>query len=240
MIDKLVQVTQFLFWFWHCKNVIYFIITFQNTCYNGVSGVEAILPRTEPCIMKTHLPARFLVNQINEGKLKVILVARNPKDTLVSLYHFYRMSDGLGNFSGSFDDFFELFQAKHMLLGDFFNWYASWIPYLGRTNVELFTYEGMKNDAPGTIDRVSNFLGKTTPDDKKAVILNHTTFKSMKANKMTNLSLLSPELNEKTSSFMRKGQIADWKNYFSQEQSDYVDKRYEETLKGKGYELIFE
>jgi hypothetical protein len=39
--------------------------------------------------MKTHLPANLCQNWLNHNQ-KTVVVMRNPKDTLVSLYHFYK------------------------------------------------------------------------------------------------------------------------------------------------------
>ena len=51
--------------------------------------IEKIPP---PRIIKTHLPARFFTNHRNvvDKKTKVVYGMRNPKDTLVSFYNFYR------------------------------------------------------------------------------------------------------------------------------------------------------
>jgi hypothetical protein len=42
------------------------------------------LPRT----LKTHLPFRFISRWVREDGVKTIVTTRNPKDTIVSLYHF--------------------------------------------------------------------------------------------------------------------------------------------------------
>ena len=190
--------------------------------------------------MKTHLPARILNRHIDNKKIKVIVVIRNPKDTLVSLYHFYRMNWYLGNFPGTWDDFFELFRSKHMLMGDYFDWYDSWLPHLAKPNVLIVRYEEMVNETLEVIDRLCGFLCQTLTDTQKAVILDHTSFTNMSHNKMTNLSLLSSQMNHEISPFMRKGQVGDWKKYFSQNQSDYVDKCYREKLQNKGVKLSFD
>lgn len=40
---------------------------------------------------------------------KVIYIARNPKDTIVSFYYFYRKMRDIG-FTGSFERFFDYFE----------------------------------------------------------------------------------------------------------------------------------
>ena len=39
---------------------------------------------------KTHLPFRLIQRWLTEDKLKTIVTTRNPKDTLLSHFHFYQ------------------------------------------------------------------------------------------------------------------------------------------------------
>ncbi len=50
----------------------------------------------------------FFEEQLARKKTKVIQVIRNPKDTLVSYYHFHRANEALGSFDGSWHEFFDL------------------------------------------------------------------------------------------------------------------------------------
>ena len=43
-----------------------------------------------PRVLKTHLPLRFIKRWIMEDRLKTIVTSRNPKDTLVSMFHMYQ------------------------------------------------------------------------------------------------------------------------------------------------------
>ena len=189
--------------------------------------------------MKTHLRSETFRKQIEIGKVKVIIGIRNPKDTLVSFYHFYRMSYNLGNFSGSWDDFFELYKTKHITYGDYFQWYSSWLQYKDKPNVMLVKYEDMHHRMTDVIKGVSKFLGKMLPENIMDDISLQLYFDSMRHNNMVNKTLTGT-FNMQISPFMRKGKIGDWKNYFSQEQSEAVEKSYKDAIEPFGISLEFE
>ncbi|KAK2169204.1 hypothetical protein LSH36_12g36069 [Paralvinella palmiformis] len=177
--------------------------------------------------------------QIEAGKVKIIVVIRNPKDTLVSLYHFYGNMHDSGVFEGTWDDFFELYKAKHVIYGDYFDWYSSWLPHIEKHNVMLVKYEDMQHKLPDVYNDVARFLDDPLSYPNKADIIEHLTFDRMRRNDMVNYKNISG-LDLKSSPFMRKGIIGDWKNTFSDEQSRLVDKRYHEVIEAFGISLEFE
>jgi hypothetical protein len=60
----------------------------------GDSMVERLPEATTPRVFKTHLSFRFVRRWLMEDKVKTILTTRNPKDTIVSHYHFYQIIPG--------------------------------------------------------------------------------------------------------------------------------------------------
>ena len=186
---------------------------------------------TTPRIIKSHLPYRYFKQQLKGKKTKVILAARNIKDTLVSLYHLYRMDSGLGNMTGPFEEFFELFKAKHLFYGDYFDHILSYWNNKLKFNLFVMKYEDLHKDLKGSVRRLVAYLGEELSEDQLTAIVEHVGFQAMQTNDSTNKSWI-PELNQAISPFVRKGIVGDWMNYFNEEQMEYVDALYKEKMDG--------
>ena len=189
-----------------------------------------------PKVIKSHLTHATLKDALNKGYPKVIIGLRNPKDVIVSLYHFYRMNKGLGSFSDSFDEFFEMFKNKELLFGDWYDHVLGWWQKHGEPNYHFLRYEDMKKKPFETLSEIAAFLGVTLSEKQLEEVIHYTDFDQMKDNKMVNRESTS-FFNQEVSRFIRKGIVGDWKHHFSQEQSAYVDGLCAE-LKEKG--LLFE
>ncbi|KAK2169202.1 hypothetical protein LSH36_12g36031 [Paralvinella palmiformis] len=204
------------------------------------SGLDLLEKESTPHIMKTHMKSEIFKKQIESRKVRVIVVIRNPKDTLVSLYHFYRMTANLGYFKGTWDDFFEIYKAKHLIYGDYFDWYSSWLPQCkDNFNVKLVKYEDMQRSMPDVINDLCLFLDKSLSEKQINDIMKHLSFDSMSRNGAVNCKNI-PYFDFTVSSFLRKGIIGDWKNYFTREQSALVDKPYNDVIVSMGVKLEFE
>ncbi len=69
-------------------------------------------------VLKTHLPIDMLPPNLLD-LAKVVFVARNPMDCCVSFYHHERLVPKQG-FSGTFDQYAELFRNGRNPTGDYF------------------------------------------------------------------------------------------------------------------------
>ncbi len=201
-----------------------------------VVHLDYLLAQKPPYLMKSHLPVRFFKRTLQESRAKVLVPVRNPKDVLVSLYHFYQVIPVLGHFPGTWDQFFQhLYVRKKLFYGDFFDFYEGWWRHKNENpdQVLFVQYEDMQRDVTDVIWKVAMFLGKSLTGEQLERIKEYTRFDCMKKNDMVR-PIPTPHMEL----FFRKGKVGDWRNYFTQEQSDYVEKEANAKLKPLGLDVL--
>ncbi|KAL4220600.1 Sulfotransferase 1C2 [Mactra antiquata] len=203
-------------------------LEFKDTVLNEV-GIELANPMKSPRVIKSHLPVKLMPKQIHEKPCKIMVLFRNPKDLCVSYYHFYRSSSSFGKFTGTWDNFFEMFMEGQVDHGSWFDYTQSWWDIKDQDNVKIFFYEDMKEDLAREVEKMCQFLNKPLSREIITKIANHCQFESMKKNPMTNhLDVYS--INSKVSPFLRKGTVGDWKDHFTVTQNERFDKLYNDIL----------
>jgi hypothetical protein len=191
-----------------------------------------------PKLLKTHLRPNFFRQQIMENKAKVVVMFRNPKDTLVSFYHFYKALRALGPYTGTWNEFFEIIKNKQLIYGDWFEYTLAWWKLRNEPNVLILKYEEMKLNPVCNIKKLANFMDRELTQTQLDAIVQATSFNAMKDNSSVNYT--DNAFMTKGTTFMRKGVIGDWKNHFTVAQNTYFDAWYEEEMKGSGLDFIFE
>lgn len=91
-----------------------------------------------PRVFKSHLTFDYLPENI-EHKSKLIYVMRNPKDMLVSYFHFVKWIKCF-SFSGQFDIIFEQFLHNKIIYG---NWCEHVNQFFENSNILFITYEDL-------------------------------------------------------------------------------------------------
>ncbi len=117
----------------------------------GVSDLGEAWPYgTVPRVIKTHQRYWPFFRQARS-----ILVVRDPRDAMVSHYHYVRNDLAVG-YAGSFEEFVRSWRFG---LDSWFRHYASW---RGRCGL-LLRYEDLRRDTPGQFGRLLGFLGARVP-----------------------------------------------------------------------------
>lgn len=198
-------------------------------------AAEVMDKLTPPRIMVSHMPYELMPASFFKSKAKVIYVARNPKDVMVSSFFFHQMAKFLDE-AGSFEEFLEKFLTGKVLFGKWTNHVKSWRNTDLGDRILYVTYEEMVEDLKGVVRRFADFLGQKMSEETLEQVVSHCTFKSMKTNAMSNYSLVPQEVLDSTkSSFLRKGISGDWKNHFSPEQENKFTAVIKEEMKGSNF-----
>ncbi|XP_064484597.1 sulfotransferase ssu-1-like [Ornithodoros turicata] len=217
----------------------------SKTPFFELKGQAAVENLVRPAAIKTHLP---FDRQPYSKDAKYIYIARNPFDCCVSFYHHVKLMPMYDFENGTFDEFFESFLSGEVDFGDYFDHLLSWYPHRNDPNVLFFTYEDLKKDVRGWIQKMADFLGeeygKELREDPALLerIVQCTSLEAMRkvvnpamreiGQKFTGVPVqfLPPwaqrlvedcgDLLKKpvTGDFVRKGQVGGWRSYFTADQ----------------------
>ncbi|XP_053445284.1 sulfotransferase 1C3-like [Nycticebus coucang] len=193
---------------------------------------EIALEMPSPRILKTHLPSHLIPPSIWKQNCKIVYVARNAKDSLVSYYHFHRMSSLLAD-PQSWEDFCEKFMSGKVAYGSWYDHVKGWWAAKDKNRILYLLYEDIKKNPKCEINKVLDFLEKTLSEDIINKIIHHTSFEVMKKNPMASQSTLPSYVFDHTiSNFLRKGMPGDWKNHFTVAMNEKFDEHYEKKMAG--------
>ena len=164
------------------------------------------------------------------------MILRNPKDMLVSYYHFYQMNTLLGRYDRSWDEFFELFRHKKLAFGDWLDHVSGyWKNCSGLPNVLFVHYEEAKDNIHYALRRMCTFLMHNLDDTVLDQIADHVSIVNMKKNSSANFQKFEEQtVFRKADIFVRQGEVGGWRSYFNEEQSRYVDENYIKHIQEMG------
>ncbi|XP_066508811.1 amine sulfotransferase-like [Hoplias malabaricus] len=196
-----------------------------------IGGKEKFVAESSPRLRVTHLWPKFLPISLRQGTGKVIYVARNPKDVLVSYYHFHKYAKMLET-PKDFNDFYEKFMDGRVYGSCWFEHVTTWYSLRNEMNFLYITYEDMIKDLRSVVEKICEFLGRSLSESEMENVVKHSTFKNMIHNQQANYSLIpSSLLDQEQGRFLRKGTVGDWKNYFTVAQSESFDRVFQEKMK---------
>ncbi|XP_074844501.1 sulfotransferase 6B1-like [Carettochelys insculpta] len=177
-----------------------------------------------PRVFTAHLHYDNIPKAVFETKAKILVVFRNPKDAAVSYYHFYNKNPGLPTMS-SWDEFFQKFMRGEVCWGSYFDHALAWNKHMDEENIKIITYEEMKENLPGGVKQIAEFFGFSLPEETIESIAGNATFEYMNSKSEETHGKMAPIL-------FRKGIVGDWKNLFTEAQSQEMDAKFEECLAG--------
>ncbi|XP_077999212.1 sulfotransferase 1B1-like [Glandiceps talaboti] len=221
------------------KSILYYLQIWPKEAEVLASdGIECLNTRPSPRVVKSHLPYRFFPKQAMTKKSRIVYVARNPKDTLVSYYYFHINNWYHGFYDKPWSEFYKMAMKKQLPYGDWFDHVLAWEKQADRDNVCFLKYEDMKKDPRKTIKDLAAFLDKTLSEETVDKILDFCSFENMKKNDSVNMEKFFLIFDTRKAKFMRKGVVGDWQNHFTVAENAEFDELYATKMKDSG--LTFE
>nr|XP_060609198.1 amine sulfotransferase-like [Anolis sagrei ordinatus]XP_060609199.1 amine sulfotransferase-like [Anolis sagrei ordinatus]XP_060609200.1 amine sulfotransferase-like [Anolis sagrei ordinatus] len=186
--------------------------------------------RPSPRLFASHLPYCLLPKGLKNGRGKIIYVARNPKDVLVSYYHFSKFSQKMEEVE-DFEVIMERFLAGKVLGNLWVDHVEGWSAQMDNTNILFLMFEEMKKDLRSAILKICNFLGKRLTEEEIDDVVDKASFGKMSADRRTNYTTLSSDtLDFNKGRFLRKGTIGDWKNTMTVAQNERFDSVFKKRM----------
>ena len=180
-------------------------------------------------LIKTHLPLSLLPSDLVDTA-KVVYVARNPRDVIVSYYHHHKLIKGHG-FTGDLPQFARWFIRDKVMMSPYFPHIEQAWALKDHPNMLFLFYEEMKKDLSSVIHRVADFLQSELTEEQVSQLVEHLDIKNFRNNPAVNMEHgKKMGVFNKEGNFIRKGKVGGWKEEFEghpeveQEINEWVEK----------------
>ncbi|KAL3857301.1 hypothetical protein ACJMK2_011983 [Sinanodonta woodiana] len=192
-----------------------------------------------PRVLNCHMYFRMLPEDFVKRKCKIVYILRNPKDVAVSFYnhHFKLLEYG---YSGKWENYIHRFLKGQVDGGSWFDYTLDWEKVIQDNPdypIHIISYEDMKKDDMKEIKQLAQFLGVKADEELIKRISEACDFERMKKEKYA-LEIATAEVwRDKEPGIYRKGQVGDWKNWFTVAQSELFDAVYAERMKNSKFQF---
>ncbi|NWZ40548.1 ST6B1 Sulfotransferase, partial [Brachypodius atriceps] len=198
-----------------------------------LSCTEEHTPRGRSISTFRNIQTQVIVRKKKAPNNQMIYISRNPKDTAVSMFHYYRDNPNLPTVD-TWAAFFDLFLKGNVVCGSWFDHFLSWAEHEDEKNILFLFYEDMKKDLPKAVKEITLFLNLNVSDNDIQDICKKSSFSEMKndtekENSDPNHTVCALTSNRKL--IFRKGAVGDWKNYFTPKQNIRFQEIFNEKMK---------
>ncbi|XP_077015413.1 amine sulfotransferase-like [Tamandua tetradactyla] len=186
-----------------------------------------------PRIFSSHIPYYLAPRGLKNKKAKIVYIYRNPKDILVSYYHFSNLVVRL-QASDNLEQFMKQFLDGKVVGSRWFDHIRGWYEHKHDFNILFMKYEDMKKDLKSSVAKLCSFLGKELSEEDLDTVVRQATFQNMKDDPQANYNtILREEIGARNNDghFMRRGTVGDWKRHLTVEQNERFDKIFQRNMK---------
>ncbi|XP_076434625.1 amine sulfotransferase-like [Babylonia areolata] len=193
-----------------------------------------------PRVLNTHLPFSMLPTaSMRARRVKVVHVYRNPRDVMVSMYHHFRQFR-MEN-TESVQSYCKAFLAGTVAYGHYAG-YLNQMHHFTKVNSDLpvfhVSFEEMKLDPQSTVRRLAEHLEVQASDTLIREVVSACAFNKMKKVDSTKeqVRFFGMELDQK---LYRKGEVGDWQNHLSEEETATFDTEFSKVLDNDHFQFRY-
>ncbi|XP_071689694.1 cytosolic sulfotransferase 13-like [Rutidosis leptorrhynchoides] len=188
---------------------------------------------SSPRLFSTHMPYPLLPRSIIDSGCRIVYMCRNPKDVLVSLFHFVNKMKIMGLVT--IEEVFELFSKGITLCGPYWDHVKSYYKASLEhpTRILFLTYENMLSDTENNVKHLAEFLGYPFTMEEEANRVVQQIVKLCSFEKLSEVNKhgkIREGLDNKI--FFREGKVGDFRNYLTSDKIEMLDRITEEEFHG--------
>ncbi|KAL8526603.1 hypothetical protein ACS0TY_015706 [Phlomoides rotata] len=174
-------------------------------------------------LLHTHLPYSLLPDSVKKSKCKIVYIVRNPKDTLISTWHFFNSIYRPNQEPFPLEKMVDCFCSGIHLWGPFFEHVVGYWEESKKCpeKILFLKYEELKSGPQKQVSRIAEFLGRPLTGGEAAEVVERCSFERLK-NLEVNKSG-PPFSMAQNSSFFRKGVDGDSNNYLTPKMKMQID-----------------
>lgn len=177
-------------------------------------------------------PRFFLCHATFDAHLpNVVYVIRDPRDTLVSYWHYQKFLNK--EFDRSLEEFIA---AGNQWPCEWDEHVASWLLPRRHPRLMVVRYEELHEDAGANLRKVLSFAGVESADTDINAAVVASRFDQMCAKEET--FGVHGKAGDQAERFVRKGRVGGWREEMSDEDLRLLEQRYGDVMKHVGYELV--
>ncbi|CAO2628049.1 Amine sulfotransferase [Lemmus lemmus] len=195
-----------------------------------------------PRIFVSHLPYYLVPKVFKNKKVKILYIYRNPKDVLISYFHFINWIV-VPEPSRTVETFMQAFLDGRVLGSSWFDHIRGWYEHRDDFNIIFLSYEDMKKDLRGSVLKICSFLEKEMSEEDVDAVVRQATFQNMKSDPRENYDdFMKKENGPKNDqgTFLRKGTIGDWKHHLTVAQNERFDRIFCKNMKNTPLKFIWD
>ncbi|XP_051020416.1 amine sulfotransferase-like [Acomys russatus] len=195
-----------------------------------------------PRIFSSHLPYYLVPKGLKSKKAKIVYLYRNPKDVLISFFHFSKFTRII-EATYTIEHYLDNFLDGKVHGSRWFDHIRGWYEHRHDFNIMFLSYEEMKKDLRSSVLKICSFLEKDLSEEDVITVVRQATFQTMKSDPRANYEQIINYkfgVNKKEGTFMRKGTIGDWKLHLTVEQNERFDMIFKKNMKNFPLKFIWD